>query len=245
MSNISGFGGLFGTSNSYSNQNSIWGGMTSSSGSTILSDYAAIKNGSYKKLAKKYYTSDSAKTESEAKAETKKLGLVQTGADSLSSSLSALGKGSLYAMKKISTKDETTGETKEKEDYDWKAITSAVKSFIDNYNDTIGDAADSNLTGVLRNAMHMTSSVKANSKLLSEVGITIGKENKLELDEDKLKNANISTLKSLFTGTNSFADRLAQKSEAISKAVSNSAKSYTSSGSVLPSSFAKMFETEV
>lgn len=241
MSNISGFGGLFGTSN----QNSIWGGNNTSSGSTILSDYAAIRNGSYKKLARKYYKADSVKTETEAKAENKKLGLIQTGADSLSSSLSALGKESLYAMKKISTKDETTGETKEKEDYDWKAITSAVKSFIDNYNDTIGDAADSNLTGVLRNAMHMTSSVKANSKLLSEVGITIGKENKLELNEDKLKNANISTLKSLFTGTNSFADRLAQKSEAISKAVSNSAKSYTKNGSTLPSSFAKMFETEI
>ena len=90
-----------------------------------------------------------------------------------------------------------------------------------------------------------TSSTKANSRLLSEVGITIGKENKLELDEDKLKNANISTLKTLFTGTNSFADRIAQKADAISKAISNSAKSYTSSGSVLPSSFSKMFETEI
>ena len=129
MSNISGFGGLFGTSN----QNSIWGGNNASSGSTILSDYAAIRNGSYKKLARKYYKADSVKTETEAKAENKKLGLIQTGADSLFSSLSALGKESLYAMKKISTKDETTGENKEKEDYDWKAITSAVKSFIDNY----------------------------------------------------------------------------------------------------------------
>lgn len=245
MSNISGFGGLFGTSNSNSDQYNYWGGKTSSSSSNLLSDYAAIKNGSYKKLAKKYYTSDSAKTETEVKAENKKLGLIQTGADSLSKSISALMKDSLYNKKKISTKDETTGETSEKEDYDWKAITSAVKSFVDNYNDTISDAADSNLTGVLRNAMHMTSSVKANSKLLSEVGITIGKENKLELDEDKLKDANISTLKTLFTGTNSFADRLAQKSEAISKAVSNSARTYTGTGSVLPSSFTKMFETEV
>ena len=245
MSNISGFGGLLGTSNSYSNHNSIWGRNNSSSGSTILSDYAAIKNGSYKKLAKKYYVSDSVMTEKEAKAENKKLGLLQTGADSLSSSLRALGKESLFSKKKISTKDETTGVTSEKEDYDWKAITGAVKSFIDDYNDTIGDAADSNLIGVLRNAMHMTSSVKANSKLLSEVGITIGKENKLELDEDKLKNANISTLKTLFTGTNSFADRLAQKSSAISKAVTDSAKTYAGNGSTLPSSFAKMFETEI
>lgn len=244
MSNISGFGGLFGTSNSNSDQYGIWGGTKSSSGSNVLSDYAAIKNGSYKKLARKYYAGESAKTETEVKAENKKLGLVQTDADSLSSSLSALMKDSLFS-KKVSTKDDTTGETSEKEDYDWKAIAGAVKSFIDNYNDTISSAADSNLMGVLRNAAHMTSSVKANSKLLSEVGITIGKENKLELDEDKLKNANISTLKTLFTGSGSFADRLAQKSSAISKAVTDSAKTYAGNGSTLPSSFAKMFETEI
>ncbi len=36
--------------------------------------------------------------------------------------------------------------------------------------------------------------------LLLKVGITIGKGNKLELDEDALKKANISTLKSLLMG---------------------------------------------
>ena len=243
MSTISGFGGLFGNTKSNSYQNDIWGGMTSSSGSTILSDYASIKNGTYKKLAKKYYASDSAKTETEAKTETKKLGLAQTSADSLSSSIKDLMKDSLFTKKTIKSKDETTGETSEKEDYDWEAITKAVKSFVDDYNSAIKDASDTSHNGVLRSALSMTSISKANSKLLSQIGITIGSENKLTLDEDKLKEADISTLKTLFNGTGSYADRIAAKSAAISK--TNTAGSYTNSGSTLPSTLTSRFETEV
>ena len=45
------------------------------------------------------------------------------------------------------------------------------------------------------------------SHLLSKIGITIGKGNKLELDEDELKKADISSLKTIFTGYNSFAGK--------------------------------------
>ena len=40
--------------------------------------------------------------------------------------------------------------------------------------------------------------------MLAKIGITIGKGNKLELDEDALKQAYISSLKTVFTGYNSF-----------------------------------------
>ena len=245
MSTISGFGGLFGNTNTNSYQNNFWGGMTSSSSSSsnILSDYAAIKNGSYKKLAKKYYASENVKTETEAKDESKKLGLAQTSADSLSSSIKDLMKNSLFSKKSVKSKDETTGETSEKNDYDWEAITKAVKSFVDDYNSAIKDASDTSHNGVLRSALSMTSISKANSKLLSQIGITIGSENKLTLDEDKLKEADVATLKTLFNGTGFYADRIAAKSAAISNA--NSASTYTSSGSTLPSTLTGRFDTEV
>ena len=237
-----GLSGFFGTSNTNQSQ-SIWS-SGSDSGSTILSDYASIKNGTYKKLAKKYYASDT-KSEADAKAEDKKLTLTKNGSESLSSSVKALMSNSLFEKKKISSKDEKTGETSEKEDYDWEAITKAVKSFVDDYNSVITDAADTNLNGVLRNTLHMTSATKANSKLLSEIGITVGKDNKLTVDEDKLKEADISTLKSVFNGSGSFADRISTMSDAITKAISNSATTYTNSGGSLPSAFSSMFETEV
>ena len=238
-----GLSGFFGNSNTNQSQ-SIWS-SGSDSGSTILSDYASIKNGTYKKLAKKYYASEGAKSEADAKAEEKKLTLTKNGSESLSSSVKALMSKSLFEKKKISSKDEKTGETSEKEDYDWEAITKAVKSFVDDYNSVITDAADTNHNGVLRNTLHMTSATKANSKLLSEVGITIGKDNKLTVDEDKLKEADINKLKTLFNGSGSFADRISTMSDAITKAISNSATTYNNSGSSLPSAFSSMFETEV
>ena len=47
---------------------------------------------------------------------------------------------------------------------------------------------------------------------------SIGKGNKLELDEDELKKADISSLKTVFTGYNSFAGKTAQKAAGISVA---------------------------
>lgn len=98
-------------------------------------------------------------------------------------------------------------------DYDRGAIAKAVKSFIEDYNDTIEEAGESNTRGVLRNAAWMTSITGSNANLLLKAGITIGKGNKLELDEDILKEADISTLKTLFTGYNSYAGQINQKAK--------------------------------
>ncbi|MDE7428609.1 MAG: hypothetical protein K2N00_04950 [Lachnospiraceae bacterium] len=72
-------------------------------------------------------------------------------------------------------------------------------------------------------------------KLLSSAGITIGKGNKLEVDVDALKEASITTLKSLFTGHGSFADKISQKAGSLSNAAANAAAgakgaTYTSNG---------------
>lgn len=98
-------------------------------------------------------------------------------------------------------KDEKTGEETEVEDYDWDAITKKVKSFIDDYNDVVKEAGESNTKDVLRNASWMTGMTDKTSHLLSKIGITIGKGNKLELDEDELKKADISSLKTVLQVT--------------------------------------------
>lgn len=64
----------------------------------------------------------------------------------------------------------------------------------------------------------------------ASVGITISKENKLELNEDALKKADISSLKIVFTGYNSFANKISQKATGISSAANRAAATYTSSG---------------
>lgn len=213
----------------------LLGGTTNSSGN-LLSDYASIKNGSYGKLLKAYYAKQDAESASASGDSRQTLTLMRSSADSLKKSADALNSSSLWEKKKIKKTDEETGEETEVEDYDWDAITKAVKSFIEDYNAVVKQAGDSDTKNILRNAAWMTGITDSAQNLLSKVGITIGKGNLLELDEDALKEANIATLKSLFTGTGSFADKISQKAGSLSIVAANAAAkvsgtTYTSSGS--------------
>ena len=159
-----------------------------------------------------------------------KLTLMRSSADSLKKSADALNNQSLWEKKKIKKKDEETGAETEVEDYDWTAITKAVKAFVDDYNSVVEQAGDFDTKNVLRNAAWLTGITDKAGNLLSKVGITIGKGNKLELDEDTLKEANINTLKSLFTGHGSFADKISQKASSISNVAANAAATARTKG---------------
>ena len=156
--------------------------------------------------------------------------LMKTSADSLKKSADALNDSSLWEKKKIKKKDEKTGEEIEVEDYDWDKITKAVKSFVEDYNDVVKEAGESNTKDVLRNATWMTGMTDKNSNMLAKIGITIGKGNKLELDEDALKQADISSLKTVFTGYNSFVSKISQKATGISNAANRASATYTNNG---------------
>ena len=71
---------------------------------------------------------------------------------------------------------------------------------------------------VLRNGAWMTKTTSVNSKLLSEAGITVGTDNKLSFDQDKLDKADISAVQTLFKGYGSFASQLLNRSNAIATA---------------------------
>ena len=95
----------------------------------------------------------------------------------------------------------------------------------------VKSAGDSNTGNVLRNAAWMTNMTDMSSNMLARIGITIGKGNKLELDEDALKKADISDIKAVFKGHNSFAGKISQKAAGISSAANRASAIYTSSGS--------------
>ncbi len=227
-------------------------------GGINVSDYAMIKNGSYGKLMKSYYAKQDADKLSQTGDSTKRLTLMRSSADSLKKSAEALGDASLYEKKKFKKKDEETGEEIEVEDYDWDAITKAVKSFVDDYNAVVEQAGNSETKNVLRNAAWMTGITEKAGNLLSKVGITVGKGNKLEFDEEALKKKttlgksnieldNISTLKSLFTGYGSFADQIAQKASAISSAAARTKgvdKTYNKQGAY-SDTVSKLFESTI
>lgn len=193
-------------------------GTTGNQNAFSLTDYMGIKNGSYGKLLKAYYKKQDEEKTVESESEKKQLALLKSNADGLKNSVLDLMDEDLFEKKTIKTKDEKTGEVTEKEDYDWDAITKAVKTFADNYNSVMKEAGDSDDKSVLRNATWLLEGTEANSKLLGNVGITIGTDNTLKVDEEALKKADISTLKLLFQGVNSYADKVVRKADQIGKA---------------------------
>lgn len=232
MSEINSFNDYTSKYNVNADYSLLFGGSQAvSTGSTFsLSDYASIKNGSYGKLLKAYYAQEDAGKASSNKDSVQKSTMIKSGADVLKKSAEALMDESLWEKKKITKKDESTGEESEIEDYDWEKITKAVKAFITDYNEVIEQAGESNSKEVLRNAVWMTGNTEANENVLSKVGITVGKGNKMELDEDKLKKADIGTLRTLFTGHNSFASKVSTKASSISNASAWSSGTYKSNG---------------
>ena len=229
INNFSDYASKYNTNVDYSY---LFGGTQTpvAGGAINLSDYAAIKNGSYGKLLKAYYAKQDAEKAATAGDSVHKSTLMKTGADALKKSADALNNDELWEKKKIKKKDEATGEEIEVEDYDWEAITKAVKSFVEDYNDVVEKAGNSDSKAVLRNAVWMTGMTGATAKTLSKIGITVGKDNKLELDEETLKESDIGTLKVLFNGYNSFADKVSVKANSISNAAAGSIGTYKSNG---------------
>ena len=250
MSEINGFSDYASKYNTNADYLFLFGGTQapSTSGSFSLSDYVAIKNGSYRKLLKAYYAKQDAEKVASIGDSVQKATLMKNGADALKKSADALKNDELWEKKKIKKKDEKTGEEIEVEDYDWEAITKAMKSFVEDYNDVIKNADDSNTKDVLRNAVWLTGITEYNENMLSKIGITVGKGNKLKLDEEALKKADISALKTLFTGHNSYADKVSRKAGSISNAAARYSGTYKSNGTysnVLSEIVSKKVDKEV
>lgn len=238
------FSSLFGTQNTQS-----------TSLSSMLGDYASIKNGSYGKLLKAYYRkqeTDYASSD-EAKAENAKYTRVKSYASDLKTAASELNDSSLYAKGDYSVtySDGTKGQS----EYNMDKIYEKAKSFVDSYNSAIRSGSSTeDGSKVSDRTLSLVEFTAKNSNLLSQIGITAsskeGEEGTLSIDEDKFKKASGSTMKSLFAGTGSYASVVENKAGIIaSMAESQISKvsSYNASGSYNSgsSSLSSLFNSEV
>ena len=157
MSKINNFSDYTNQYNTNADYSYLFGGTltTLGGGSFSLSDYASIKNGSYGKLLKAYYAKQDADKVASGSDSIQKATLMKTEANVLKKSADALNNKELWEKKKLKKKDEKTGEEIEVEDYDWEAITKAVKSFVEDYNEVIEQAGNSNSKDVLRNGQEL------------------------------------------------------------------------------------------
>ncbi len=230
-------------STTYSNYTSLFYSSSSSSDSTsstsLLSDYASIKNGSYKKLLDAYYTKQESEASSDSGTTKTSLVLLQQNAIDLKTAadaLAATGSDSLFEKVDTKTTDETTGVTSTTSDYDYDSLYEAATELVEAYNSILEASSEQSSSLVTKKTDIITSYIGANSSLLSDAGITINGDNSLSIDEEDFKQADISTLKTLFNGSNSLSSYLSSKASSYFYSAQNlisalSGSSYTSSGS--------------
>ena len=172
-------------------EESSGGGLTN-----LATEFSSIRSGSYGKLLSAYYKKmESQGAEEAMQKETANRQLVGGNASSLRNTAKNLSKVDFY--------DNSEG-AKEKQ-------LKAVKDFISSYNSVIDTADDVNSKSVLRTAVWMTNITQKSAGLLNELGITVGKDNKLALDETKWSEANSSTKAALFNGRQGFAEKMVYK----------------------------------
>lgn len=236
----SGVGSLFGSLNT--GRSSGTSSLTS-----LLSDYNNIRSGAYGKLLRTYYggneklnssstttTKKNNNTNSKVSDTNTQLTSTRDAANKLKEStnkLVATGKDSLFNKKEIKQEDGTT-----KEDYDTDAIYKAVSDFVKDYNSMIEASDKSNTSTIASRGDGMKSLTNVMSKSLAKIGITVGVDNKLSVDEKKFKEADINKVKSLFNGSTSYAAQVSSSASRIASMSSTKLSQlngglYNSSGS--------------
>ena len=215
----------------------LFAGLNKSSNSAAasmswLGDYASIKNGSYGKLMKAYYSETgnnsaiksvadktAAKTSFEKNAVKTDLSKADSSADALKGSADAL-------LKK------GTGSVFEKEDKD--AVYDAVSSFVSNYNDTVkaaGNVSDRNVASRLNS---LTGNTGVYAKQLSSIGITVQDDKTLSIDKEAFQKAELSKVQNLFQGNGSFGYQTSAQAGLIAYSAENAVSSlgtYSATGS--------------
>lgn len=238
----------------YGMYRSMFGGGFGNSFYGSMGDYSSIRSGSYKKLLTSYYakTRESQKVSQGGNNSTgtktnslyqdlwkasssysytgRALNKVKEETDDLSGSAAALtakGTRSLFNEVVTTTKDAETEVQTTTRGYNMDAITNAVKNFVSDYNAAVKAGSESSSANVKRNTEYMVRQTAIYEKSLAQAGIVVGKDHSLSLDTDKLKSANIDTLKRIFNGNTSFAALTSSRSQSIGQAAVRAASSGT------------------
>lgn len=201
-------GGLnSGISDTYS---ALLGGSASGGdvgGSSLLTDYASIKNGSYGKMMKSYYS----KVKEEDESDSSKGSSKKKETDAASASAARKFYETATGMNALDYSADNIDELYDK-----------VKAFVKDYNSMMTNASKSKNSDVKAQADALNDYTYQNYKLFSKVGITMNSDRTLSIDEDTFKKVNektgatnVPTLTTLFKGIGSFADKAADRASTI------------------------------
>jgi len=199
--------------------------------SVSLSDWSMIKGGTYKKLMNAYYNADTSNTVSSAGD--------KNSAGSISKDVGVAGNDAgvlVKAIDKLSAKVKEIASQNESSDESSKSrlmdeLYKAVSEYVDAYNNMLESVPKVDNNSMLRNELLITRSTTANSKLLDKIGVEIGSDNSLSVDEKTFKQANMSDISTLFGIRGSYISGVSTKALMIgnsaSAMIATSSKAYT------------------
>lgn len=115
------------------------------------------------------------------------------------------------------------------------AVFDVFSTLVRDYNELLKDTADSKNSNVIKQADYLKSLVNGNKSAFSRMGVTVNSDKSLSIDEEKFKEADMSTVKSLFSGTYSFGEKMTDRINQIyryaTQGDSLNGQTYTSQGS--------------
>ena len=197
------------------NGNSLYGSNNSSTNLySLFSERNAIKNGTYKKLLKSYYSSleensGSATSTSKRRGQNNiidkllKEKMYPTVSKETQEANTNLTNGIGSLKSSISTlQNENTFEDTENGKTASEKVVSAMKSYVNNYNNVVTASKSSTLSNKTAYVANMMSTTSKFEKELGEIGVMLKSDGTLQLDETKLKNTDLSKVPKLFSTDN-------------------------------------------
>ncbi|MGN0639306.1 MAG: hypothetical protein ACI4J0_13115 [Huintestinicola sp.] len=107
---------------------------------------------------------------------------------------------------------------------DKDVLVKKVTAFAESYNSAVDAMGKSDSVDALRAGLSMTNTVKTYSGALSRIGVKVGSDNKLTVNEETLRAADDNAVSSMFGSSYSPVARVADKAEDIGKAAVNKAQ---------------------
>lgn len=178
------------------------------------------------------------------KAELEKIGITVGSDHKLTIDSSKLSSASEKDVKSLLTGDYSYGA---KIGYNMNKISdsasSKIKKFVDSYNKTLDSLEKSDSVQALQKGVSLVSTTAAYGRTLAKIGISVGSDNRLTIDEDKLSKASEGDMKALFGSNYSYATKVAEKASTISRAAGLSAQiSYNSQGKTNKNDYSNIFD---
>lgn len=212
--------------------NTLFGSKSSISAGSFLSasnfgDLSLMRSGVYTKMLKSYYakqTSSTDKTSSSSKKNSSSEDYMNTISEKLNNLKTSTSDEALSSIKSGADQMKKAADAVTAIDYDktsGDAVYSKVKDLVNAYNSLVKQTGKSDLVSISQSRAWMVNDTKAREAQWNKIGITIGDDHTLTIDEKKFKEASTSDIKNFLSGSSGYASRLSTKANGFYQLASN------------------------